>query len=340
MLRIIPRNDAAVQGNWQKELANAITDPKDLLQFLQLDPENFQSDIAARKLFPMRVPLSFAKRMQKANPNDPLLLQVLPQQAEFIEVAGFNEDPLEEHQAAVPGLLHKYKSRVLFIVRGGCAVNCRYCFRRHFPYQDNSPNKQGWQQALDYIAQDQAINEVIFSGGDPLMANDQQLAWLIEQLEQIPHLKRLRIHTRLPVVIPSRITHELTQLLAQTRLQTIMVSHINHPNEVNQELSSAFAKLHQAGITLLNQGVLLKDINDDASILAQLSEALFSANILPYYLFLLDKVAGAAHYDIDEQSAVAIMQDLYQRLPGFLVPRLAREQAGKRSKTPIDIGLS
>ncbi|WP_137674342.1 EF-P beta-lysylation protein EpmB [Agarivorans sp. Toyoura001] len=340
MLRIIPRNDAAVQGNWQKELANAITDPKDLLQYLQLDPENYQLDIAARKLFPMRVPLSFVQRMQVGDPKDPLLLQVLPQREEFIQAAGFTEDPLEEHQSAVPGLLHKYKSRVLFILRGGCAVNCRYCFRRHFPYQDNSPSKAGWQQAIDYIANDSNINEVILSGGDPLMANDEQLAWLVEQLEQISHLTRLRIHSRLPVVLPNRITTELVELLSNTRLQSIMVSHINHPNEVNEPLRTAFSKLQQAGVTLLNQGVLLKDINDDVDTLTALSEALFSANILPYYLFLLDKVAGASHYDIDEQQAVLIMRDLYQRLPGFLVPRLAREQAGKNSKTPIDIGLS
>ncbi len=340
MLRIIPRNDAAVQGNWQKELANAFTDPKQLLDYLQLDVENYQQDIAARKLFPMRVPLSFAQRMQKGHASDPLLLQVLPLRAEFLDPPGFSEDPLQEHQAAVPGLLHKYQSRVLFIVRAGCAVNCRYCFRRHFPYQDNSPSKQGWQQALDYIQQDSNINEVIFSGGDPLMANDQQLAWLIEQLEQIPHLSRLRIHTRLPVVLPNRISSELVELLANCRLKVVVVSHINHPNEINSELTQAFAKLSQAGITLLNQSVLLKGINDNAECLAELSEALFSANILPYYLFLLDKVTGAAHFDLEQQQAVTIMRQLYKMLPGFLVPRLAREQAGKHSKTPIDIGLS
>ncbi|MGY5451922.1 EF-P beta-lysylation protein EpmB [Agarivorans sp. MS3-6] len=340
MVRIIPRNGLAVQGNWQKELANAITNPKDLLKRLQLAPENHQQDIEARKLFPMRVPMSFVNRIEKGNPKDPLLLQVLPLAEEFIASPGFTEDPLGEHQSAVPGLLHKYQSRVLFIVRGGCAVNCRYCFRRHFPYQDNSPNKAGWQQALDYIRQDKNINEVIFSGGDPLMANDQQLAWLVGQLEQIPHLRRLRIHSRLPVVIPNRITDELVSLLQDTRLQCVMVSHINHPNEINDELRLAYARLHKAGISLLNQAVLLKGINDNADTLAKLSEQLFASHIMPYYLFLLDKVAGAAHFDSSEEKAVAIMRQLYKLLPGYLVPRLSREQAGKSSKTPIDIGLS
>ncbi|WP_432455917.1 EF-P beta-lysylation protein EpmB [Agarivorans sp. QJM3NY_29] len=339
MLRIITRNDSTVQVNWQKELANAVTDPKQLLQYLDLDPENYQQHFAARKLFPVRVPLNFVKRMQKGNPEDPLLRQVMPCSDEFLDSPGFSIDPLGEHQAALPGLLHKYTSRVLFIVRGGCAINCRYCFRRHFPYQDNSPNKAGWQQALEYIRQDSGINEVIFSGGDPLMANDHQLAWLIKQLEQIPHLKRLRIHSRLPVVIPSRITDELVTLLASSRLRCIVVSHINHPNELNQELSQAFLKLHDAGICLLNQAVLLNGVNNDAQVLSELSEALFAAHIMPYYLFLLDKVSGAAHFDVDQAQAIAIMQQLYQRLPGFLVPRLAREQAGKASKTPIDIGL-
>jgi EF-P beta-lysylation protein EpmB len=237
----------------------------------------------------------------------------------------------------VPGLLHKYSNRVLFIVRGGCAVNCRYCFRRHFPYQENSNNKQQWQQALDYIQAKPEINEVIFSGGDPLMANDEQLAWLINQLEQISHLKRLRIHTRLPVVMPSRVTDEFVQMLQQSSLRCILVMHINHANELAGELPAALAKLADAGISMFNQAVLLADINDNADVLVELHERLFDHRIQPYYLHLLDKVEGASHFDVSEAHAVLLMRELLARLPGFLVPKLVREIGGEQSKTPIAI---
>ncbi|KXO13622.1 Lysyl-lysine 2,3-aminomutase [Moritella sp. JT01] len=337
MPQMITRNDQNMQGNWKKDLANAISDPRKLLFILELTEEAFQADFAARQLFPMRVPQSFVDRMEKGNPKDPLFLQVMPKQQEFIQKAGFIKDPLDEHESVVPGLLHKYTNRVLFIVRGGCAINCRYCFRRHFPYQDNSNNKHEWQQAIDYIRSKPEIIEVIFSGGDPLMANDEQLGWLVKQLEQIPHLKRLRIHTRLPVVMPSRVTDEFVTLLKQSSLRCSVVLHINHPNELAAELPAALAKLTTAGISLYNQAVLLADINDNADDLVELHERLFDNRIQPYYLHLLDKVEGASHFDVPEEKAVDIMNQLLLRLPGFLVPKLVREIGGEKSKTPISI---
>jgi EF-P beta-lysylation protein EpmB len=339
MQQIITRNADHLQGNWQKELAKVITDPMVLLNQLNLNPADFEGAIKARQLFAMRVPAFFAALMEPGNPNDPLLLQVLPSGEEFIQTAGFSCDPLDEQDSPVPGLLHKYKSRVLLIVRGGCAVNCRYCFRRHFPYQDNQKGAQGWQPALDYITEQSDVNEVIFSGGDPLMARDDHLADLIEQLGRIPHLKRVRIHSRLPVVLPSRLTPELTQILARAPFQVILVTHINHPNEVTPELTQGLAHLRQAGIWLLNQSVLLKKVNDNAQTLAILSESLFDAGIQPYYLHLLDRVEGGAHFEVPQSEAIRIMAQLHQELPGFLVPKLVREQAGKTSKTPIDLAL-
>jgi len=337
MPQMITRNDQNMQENWKKDLANAISDPRKLLFILELPEVSFQSDYAARQLFPMRVPQSFVNRMEKGNPKDPLFLQVMPNQQEFIQKTGFIKDPLDEHESVVPGLLHKYTNRVLFIVRGGCAINCRYCFRRHFPYQDNSNNKHEWQQAIDYIRSKPEIIEVIFSGGDPLMANDKQLGWLVEQLEQIPHLKRLRIHTRLPVVMPSRVTNEFVTLLKKSSLRCSVVLHINHPNELAAELPAALAKLTTAGISLYNQAVLLADINDNADDLVELHERLFDNRIQPYYLHLLDKVEGASHFDVPEEKAVEIMNQLLLRLPGFLVPKLVREIGGEKSKTPISI---
>lgn len=326
-----------MQENWKKDLARAISDPRKLLFILELPETTFQADFAARQLFPMRVPQSFVDRMEKGNPKDPLFLQVMPKQQEFIQKAGFIKDPLDEHESVVPGLLHKYTNRVLFIVRGGCAINCRYCFRRHFPYQENSNNKHEWQQAIDYIRSKPEVIEVIFSGGDPLMANDEQLGWLVEQLEQIPHLKRLRIHTRLPVVMPSRVTDEFVTLLKQSSLRCSVVLHINHPNELAAELPAALAKLTAAGIDLYNQAVLLADINDNADDLVELHERLFDNRIQPYYLHVLDKVEGASHFEVSEEKAVALMNELLLRLPGFLVPKLVREIGGEKSKTPISI---
>jgi len=325
------------QKSWQKDLREVITEPKELLTQLNINSESYLQHFKARQLFPVRVPLPFIKRMKKGDINDPLLKQVMPLSSEFVVTEGFSADPLAEHDTVAEGLLHKYKNRVLMIVKAGCAINCRYCFRRHFPYQDNSPNKQRWQQALNYISEHNEISEVIFSGGDPLMASDDHLAWLIKQVEDIGHVKRLRIHSRLPVVIPRRITPTLVGLLKDTRLKTTLVLHINHANEIDEDFSDALEPLRAARIPLFNQSVLLKGINDKSQTLIELSEQLFDVGIQPYYLHLFDQVQGAAHFDVTEQDAVTIVKGMLAALPGFLMPRLVREIAGQTNKTPINL---
>ncbi len=336
---MIPNIIEPVEVSWQKELAQAYRDPKKLLQDLQLDPAEYESGFAARKLFPVMVPRPFMRRMQKGNPEDPLLRQVITDPREFQDVPGYSTDPLDEQHSAVPGLLHKYQSRVLMIVRGGCAVNCRYCFRRHFPYADNALSRGDWQHALDYIAADKRIDEVIYSGGDPLMAKDDFLAWLTGQVEGIAHVQRLRIHSRLPVVIPSRLTPALIDWFCGGRLKPVLVLHINHANEIDQALADKLSALRQAGVTLLNQAVLLKGVNDSVTAQVNLSEALFRVGVLPYYLHLLDKVQGAAHFDMQEQQAREIMAGIIRRLPGYLVPKLVREIGNQPGKTPLDLHL-
>ncbi len=332
-MRILTQNNGIREENWLEILANSVSDPQVLLQKLGLPIEKFEKDIAARRLFPLRVPQPFIDKMERGNPHDPLFLQVMSAAREFLTVEGFSKDPLEEQQTAAPNLLHKYHNRVLLMVKSGCAVNCRYCFRRHFPYDQNKGNKVNWQKALDYIALHQEVEEVIFSGGDPLMAKDDELDWLIKRLENIPHLQRLRIHTRLPVVIPQRITDELCELLSGSRLPTVLVTHINHGNEIDEILARAMAKLKNGGVTLLNQSVLLKGINDNAQVLKTLSDKLFQAGILPYYLHLLDKVEGAAHFHLEDQRALEIYRELQRITSGYLVPKLAREIANQPNKT-------
>lgn len=330
-----------IREDWLQQLADVITDPDELLRILFLhEHPHLQQGSGARRLFPLRVPRAFVARMQPGNASDPLLLQVLTAREEFITAPGFTHDPLDEQRSVVPGLLHKYRNRALLLVKGGCAVNCRYCFRRHFPYQDNQGNKANWLQALDYIRQHPELDEIIFSGGDPLMAKDHELSWLLDQLEDIKHIRRLRIHTRLPVVIPARITATLCQRLGSSRLQVLMVTHINHANEIDPPLRDSMARLKQAGVTLLNQSVLLRGVNNDADVLATLSNALFDAGILPYYIHVLDKVQGAAHFMVDDDEARQLMKGLLSRVSGYLVPRLTREVGGEPSKTPLDLRLT
>ena len=335
--QIEPKLHLCDENSWQKDLRQVITDPKELLTLLNINADEYSQHFKARKLFPVRVPLPFIKRIKKGDINDPLLQQVMPLSSEFVITDGFVTDPLQEHDTAVEGLLHKYKNRVLMIVKSGCAINCRYCFRRHFPYQENSPNKQRWQQALQYIAEHEEITEVIFSGGDPLMASDEHLAWLVKQIEAIAHIKRLRIHTRLPVVIPNRITHDLVSLLSKNRLKVTMVLHINHGNEIDSDFDRALEPLRAARIPLFNQSVLLKGVNDSAETLIALSEKMFDIGIMPYYLHLLDAVQGAAHFDVTEQEAIKIVKKMLATLPGFLMPKLVREIAGEANKTPINL---
>ncbi|UVK77403.1 MAG: lysine 2,3-aminomutase [Sodalis sp. Fle] len=339
MVYIITRN-TSFREEWLHQLADAITNPLELLQQLQLDkhPE-LRDGIGARRLFPFRVPRAFAARMAPGNPNDPLLLQVLTAQEEFQHTLGFNTDPLDEQHSVVPGVLHKYHNRALLLVKSGCAVNCRYCFRRHFPYQENQGNQSNWLRAVAYIRQHTELNEIIFSGGDPMMAKDHELDDLISLLEEIPHLTTLRIHSRLPVVIPARITERLCQRLARCRLKVVLVTHINHAREIDKALCESMAQLRNARVMLLNQSVLLHGTNDDANILAALSEALFAAGILPYYLHVLDRVQGTAHFMVDDERARKIMRQMLEKVSGYLVPRLVREIGGEHSKTLLDLGL-
>lgn len=341
MAHIVTQNTQS-REDWLQQLADVITEPAELLEYLALsDSPEWQKGHDARRLFALRVPHAFARRMKKGDPNDPLLLQVMTSASEFIATPGYSTDPLEEQDdaIAVPGLLHKYINRALLLVKGGCAVNCRYCFRRHFPYQDNQGNKANWRHALDYIRQQPELDEIIFSGGDPLMAKDHELAWLLDEIETIPHIKRLRIHSRLPVVIPARITEALTQRFSQSRLQILLVTHVNHANEIDSEFCDAMTRLKRANVTLLNQGVLLRGVNDNADTLAKLSNALFDAGIMPYYLHVLDRVQGAAHFMVPDDEARLIMRELMTKVSGYMVPKLTREIGGEPSKTTIDLGL-
>lgn len=322
-----------VQQDWQLALADAITSPQELCEALALDSEEFQKRLSGSAQFPLRVPRSFVARMEKGNWHDPLLLQVLPLAKEREATPHFCQDPLHEKQTnPVPGLLHKYHGRVLLIAASGCAIHCRYCFRRHFPYEDNTPGLLGWQPALDYIANDSSIAEVILSGGDPLILKDNLLAHLIERLAAIEHLKILRFHTRLPIVLPERITDSLVSTLTASRLRPVMVIHCNHPREIDLPVQNALSTLHRAGITLLNQFVLLCGINDSAETLITLSQQLFSLGVLPYYLHLLDPVQGAAHFSVSAEKGKQLIHRMTERLPGYLVPKLVREVPGKPAK--------
>jgi EF-P beta-lysylation protein EpmB len=321
---------------WQQALAQAITGPAELLQILQLDSALLPAAQAAAKLFPLRVPRGFVARMQPGNPADPLLLQVLPLSQELVETPGFLVDPVGDLATTIaPGVLHKYEGRALLIATGACGVHCRYCFRRHFPYGEELASTGQWQAAIAAIRADSSIREVILSGGDPLSLNDRRLRELTRQLEQIPHVMRLRIHSRQPIVLPERVDAGLLAWLDSTRLQTVMVLHANHAQEIDQTVIDACRSLTQAGVRLFNQSVLLKGVNDDAATLANLSETLFDAGIQPYYLHLLDRVQGAAHFEVPELQAQQLMRELITLLPGYLVPRLVREISGHASKTPV-----
>lgn len=322
------------QPSWQHLLRTAISDPELLCQRLALTPEDAESIHLTCRGFPLRVPEPYLQRIEVGNPQDPLLLQVLPQAAELQEYPDYTSDPLAEACSnPAPGLIHKYGSRVLLISTNLCAIHCRYCFRREFPYADNRNSRSDWLQALDYLRQHTELNEVILSGGDPLSLPDRQLAWLTDQISAIPHIQRLRIHTRLPIVIPQRITAELVQWLTGSRLQPVVVLHCNHPNEIDAAVSRAIFTLRSARVTVLNQSVLLAGVNDNIAALAELSERLFAAGCLPYYLHALDKVRGSQHFALPDHRAIQIHRELQARLPGFLVPRLVRENAGQPSKS-------
>jgi EF-P beta-lysylation protein EpmB len=321
---------------WQRLQAAAITDPAVLIRRLGLDPALLPAARRAAEHFRLRVPEGYVARMRRGDPQDPLLRQVLPLDAECQDPPGFRNDPVGDHDAMMaPGLLHKYPGRVLLLATGACAVHCRYCFRRHFPYADANPARQQWGPALDYIAGRPAITEVILSGGDPLSLSDERLSALTRALGEIPHLRRLRVHSRAPVVLPERVDDALLAWLAPGRFTTVMVIHANHAREIHGPVREALGRLRRAGVQLLNQAVLLRGVNDRVEDLADLSETLFEAGVLPYYLHQLDPVRGAAHFLVPDGQALALHEALAARLPGYLLPRLVRETPGAGGKTPL-----
>jgi EF-P beta-lysylation protein EpmB len=330
---IIPRTD-----DWKNALLHAVRDPAELCALLELPVELHQQAQNAAKTFPMRVPRGFIARMRKGDIHDPLLRQILPMDDEMNIVAGFSDDPVGDIAASVrPGVLHKYHGRLLLTVTGACGIHCRYCFRRHFPYPRENPFTQDWQATLEYIKSNKTINEIILSGGDPLMLETHRLRQFTEQLEDIPHLKRLRLHSRLPVVIPERIDPELLEWLTRTALKLVMVIHANHAHELAHEVGQSLAHLHRAGVVLMNQAVLLRGVNDDVASLRQLSERLFELNVQPYYLHLLDRVSGAAHFEVPEDRALDLVHELRSQLSGYLIPTLVREIEGTASKVPAGV---
>lgn len=324
---------------WQQQLSESITCPEQLLLRLGLSPERWLKGArAGHQLFPVRVPEPFLARMRRGDANDPLLRQVLPLGEEAVRVPGFVRDPLEEDGAIqTTGLIRKYRSRALLMVTGQCAINCRYCFRRHFPYEDQRLSPQERKQVIDTLGSSPEINEVIFSGGDPLAVNDRLLANWVRDISAIAHIKRLRLHTRLPVVIPERVCDQLLAWLDNTRLQVVMVLHINHPAEIDAATRQALARLKAAGVTLLNQSVILRGVNDSTDVLTTLSETLFDAGVLPYYLHAFDPVEGAHHFDVSDDEARELVRELLGELPGFLVPKLVREVPGREGKTPLNL---
>ncbi len=330
---MIPRSRAG----WQAELGRAVTSPAELLKILDLDAALLSPAVRAAQTFPLCVPRGFVQRMESGNPNDPLLRQVLPLGAELVpQPTTFSADPVGDLDAAArPGLLHKYHGRALLIATGACAIHCRYCFRRHFPYGDHTQGRLSWETGLAHVRADPSIHEVILSGGDPLLLDDGRLKGLVDAIGALPHVRRLRIHTRLPVVLPERVTPALAELLGQVRFNhPVIVLHVNHANEIDARVRHGCAILKAAGGTLLNQSVLLRGVNDNADTLASLSESLFDAGVLPYYLHLLDRVAGAAHFEVPEDKALQIHECLRTRLPGYLLPRLVRDAPGAAAKYP------
>ena len=323
-------------AKWQTELADAIKDPAELLEILGLDKQLLPQAQKAAQLFPLRVPRGYVARIQRNNPGDPLLRQVLPLAEENLPVLGFSIDPVGDLTAmTAPGVLHKYQGRVLLVSTGACGIHCRYCFRRHFPYSSANPASAQWQSALEYIQNDSSIQEVILSGGDPLTLSDSRLASLTSRLVEIPHVKRLRLHTRMPVVLPERIDDSFLKWITSIPFKVVMVIHANHANEFDDTVRGALSRLLANHVTLLNQSVLLKGVNDSSQVLANLSEVLFEQGITPYYLHLLDRVQGAAHFEVQESRVMEIIHELRRQLPGYLVPRLVRERQGKPYKTSV-----
>lgn len=335
---MILASDAVVDtqsANWQQQLKKMVRTPEELLALTGLDASWLPAAQAAHRLFPVRTTRSFVAKMQPGNPQDPLLLQVLPLAQELLAVDGYVHDPLQEASFnKAPGILHKYHGRALLITTSACAIHCRYCFRRHFAYDEQQQSRAQWRQQLAQLLQTPDMEEIILSGGDPLMLDTDMLRFFSDELRQYPQIKRLRFHTRLPILLPDRIDDAFCNWLRELPWQLVMVIHSNHAQELCAQTARALAALRQCQVTLLNQAVLLAGINDDESQQLALCQELMAQGVLPYYLHLLDPVAGAAHFDVDETTAVALIESLRNQLPGYMVPKLVREEPGKAAKQP------
>ncbi len=321
-------------ARWQASMKMAFRSPVELAEFLGLNLE--QAIVPSNSYgFPFLVTREFASRMKKGDWDDPLLLQAWPFSQESIAAPGYNEDPVGELGARIEsGLLQKYHGRVLMVTTGACAIHCRYCFRRHYPYSDEPKSIEQWLPALDRIEADDSISEVILSGGDPLMITDRSLETLFKRIESISHVERLRIHSRMPIVLPNRIDDGVVHLLKQTRLAAYVVVHTNHRNEIDESVIQAFRRMRNAGAVVLNQAVLLRGINDNVEAMEDLCLELTKHSVLPYYLHLLDPVQGASHFNVTAEKGKQLIVELRKRLPGYALPELVQELAGEASKTP------
>jgi len=335
---MIPGSAHASQPeSWQKSLKSSCRDVKSLLKMLNLSAEDLPWPVLLEHEFPLRAPQSYIENIKPGCATDPLLLQILPFDQEELEVHGFAADPLQEKNASVvPGLLHKYQGRVLIITTAACGIHCRYCFRKEFPYGDHRFSHSHWQQVMDYIRADSSIEEVIFSGGDPLVLSDSELKKRLDDIASIDHVTTIRFHSRLAAILPQRLTKNFIEMLRVSRLSSVLVLHCNHAQELNIEaLALGLASLRSAGVLLLNQTVLLRQVNDATDVLSDLSKTLFKLGVLPYYLHLLDKVSGTAHFEVPESKALNLYEDLLSALPGYMVPKLVREVPGVAHKKPV-----
>lgn len=327
---------SAIEADWQTILADAVTDPAELSRLLNLPPRLATSAGRATEEFPLLVPRTYLARIRPGDPQDPLLLQVLPRTEELENTPQFGDDPLGETEATrTPGLLAKYQNRLLMVTTGACPVHCRFCFRRHFPYDALPGSKARWEAAAQCIAANPSTHEIILSGGDPLSLKDTALKGLVERMADIPHLRRLRIHSRFPVLIPQRVTPALLATLQSTRLTTLVVVHVNHPGEIDPAVAQAFGRLVDAGIPVLSQTVLLRGVNDRVEVLVELCERLVDLRVMPYYLHQLDRVAGTAHFEVPETIGRELIEELRTRLPGYAVPRYVRETPHDPSKVVL-----
>ena len=324
---------------WQKSLSQAIRNPKELISRLNLPENLLEPALKSVQLFPLMVPQSYLNRIEQGNPEDPLLKQILPIDLENETVQGFRNDAVGDlNVRQTPGLLHKYQGRALLMASGTCAINCRYCFRRHYPYSEEPRTLAEWEPVWEALHSDTSIHEVILSGGDPLLLTDIRLRELCERISEIPHVKRLRVHSRLPVVLPDRIHAgllEMFQQLSANGMIVWMVIHANHPNEIASDVEIAIRNMLQAGVPILNQSVLLKGINDNADTLIRLSEKLINLGVIPYYLHQLDRVTGVAHFEVEEEQGRELIRELRSRLPGYAVPQYVREITGEAHKISL-----